>query len=182
MLKCVQTCSKLVQMYSNVFICVQTCSKLVLMWSAMGLAPRWRDIHMNTFIHSPVNPLLVDIISYNQSLLSHLCLVILYLPLLTFSIQFFYLRWLVTLITSVILITLITSIISPILYQDHLTVIKLKKKRGGGPSTHHPPQGRILTTFRLFVVARCRQRGRIWTNFRLFFVAGGGGLKSALFT
>ena len=24
------------------------------------------EIHMNTFIHSPVNPLLVDIASYNQ--------------------------------------------------------------------------------------------------------------------
>ena len=75
-LKCVQTCSKLVQMYSNVFICVQTCSKLVLMWCAMGLTqhscktnvPRWRDVNMNTFFHSPVNPLLVDIASYSQRL------------------------------------------------------------------------------------------------------------------
>ena len=62
------------------------------------------------------------------------------------------------------------------------TIIKLKKKRGGGPSTLHSPQGRILTTFHLFVVARCGQQVRIWINFRLFFVAGGGGLKSALFT
>ena len=44
------------------------------------------EIHMNTFIHSPVNPLLVDIASYNQSLSSRLCLVIFYFPLLTFSI------------------------------------------------------------------------------------------------
>ena len=41
---------------------------------------------MNTFIHSPVNPLLVDIASYSQSLSCHLCLVVFDLPLLTFSI------------------------------------------------------------------------------------------------
>ena len=68
------------------------------------------------------------------------------------------------------------------IYFDYLTVLDLSKKGGGHPPTHHPPQGRILTTFRLFFVARCGQRGRILTNFRLFFVAGGGGLKSALFT
>ena len=54
------------------------------------------------------------------------------------------------------------------IYFDYLTVSDLSKKGGGGAipqaPTHHPPQGRILTTF------------------RLFFVAGGGGLKSALFT
>ena len=48
--------------------------------------PRWRDVHMNTFIHSPVNPLLVDIASYSQSLSCRLCLVVFDLPLLTFSI------------------------------------------------------------------------------------------------
>ena len=43
---------------------------------------------------------------------------------------------------------------------------QIKEKEGGRnhPPTHHPLQRRILTTF------------------RLFFVAGGGGLKSALFT
>ena len=104
--KCDQTCLKLVQMCWNVFklvqnlfkcvhfIYVQTCSKLFLMWCTKGITryscktdvPWWRDVHMNTFIHSPVNPLLVDIASYNQSLSSRLCLVIFYLPLLTFSI------------------------------------------------------------------------------------------------
>ena len=139
---------------------------------------------MNTFIHSPVNPLLVDIASYNQSLSSRLCLVIFYLPLLTFSIL-------------ILLFTLINHInhVSHINYFNHVNHVtnfiprslngnQIKEKEGGGnhPPTHHPPQGRILTTFRLFFVARCGQRGRILTNFRLFFVAGGGGLKSALFT
>ena len=140
--------------------------------------PRWRDIHMNTFIHSPVNPLLVDIASYNQSLSSRLCLVISYLPLLTFSIL-------------ILLFTLINHInhVSHINYFNHVNHItnfiprslnsnQIKEKEGERtihpPLSHHPPQGRILTTFRPFVVARCRQQGRIWTNFRLFFVAGGG--------
>ena len=148
--------------------------------------PRWRDVHMNTFIHSPVNPLLVDIASYSQSLSCRLCLVVFYLPLLSFSIL-------------ILLFTLINHInhVSPINYSNpvnHVTNFiprslngnQIKEKEGGRtihpPLTHHPPQGRILTTFRLFVVARCRQRGRIWTNFRLYFVAGGGGLTSALFT
>ena len=135
-----------------------------------------------THEYSPVNPLLDDIASYNQSLSSRLCLVIFYLPLLTFSIL-------------ILLFTLINHInhVSHINYFNHVNHVtnfiprslngnQIKKKRGGGPSTHHPPQGRILTTFRLFVVARCGQRGQIWTNFRFFFVAGGGGLKSALFT
>ena len=84
--KCDQTCLKLVQMCWNVFklvqnlfkcvhfIYVQTCSKLFLMWCTKGITryscktdvPWWRDVHMNTFIHSPVSPLLVDIASYNQ--------------------------------------------------------------------------------------------------------------------
>ena len=94
---------------------------------------------MNTFIHSPVNPLLVDIASYNQSVSSRLCLVIFYLPLLTFSILIL-LFMLINHINHVSHINYFNhSITSPILYQDHLTVIKLKKKRGGGPSTHHPP-------------------------------------------
>ena len=109
-----------------------------------------------------------------------------YLPLLTFSIL-------------ILLFTLINHInqVSHINYFNHVNYVtnfiprslngnQIKEKEGGRtihpPLTHHPPQGRILTTFRLFVVARCGQRGRIWTNFRLFFVAGGGGLKSALFT
>ena len=148
--------------------------------------PRWRNVHMNTFIHSPVNPLLVDIASYSQSLSCRLCLVVFDLPLLTFSIL-------------ILLFTLINHIkhLSHINYfnqVNHVTNFiprslnsnQIKEKEGGRtvhpPLTHHPPQGRILTTFRLFFVARCRQRGRILTNFRLFFVAGGGGLKSALFT
>ena len=84
--KCDQTCLKLVQMCWNVFklvqnlfkcvhfIYVQTCSKLFLMWCTKGITqyscktdvPWWRDVHMNTFIHSPVSPLLVDIASYYQ--------------------------------------------------------------------------------------------------------------------
>ena len=81
-----QTCLKLVQMCWNVFklvqnlfkcvhfLYVQTCSKLFLMLCTKGITwyscktdvPWWRDVHMNTFIHSPVSPLLVDIASYNQ--------------------------------------------------------------------------------------------------------------------
>ena len=84
-----KTCSKSVQMCSNLFTCVKTCSnlfkcihfiyvqtwsKLFLMWCTKGITryscktdvPWWRDVHMNTFIHSPVSPLLVDIASYNQ--------------------------------------------------------------------------------------------------------------------
>ena len=49
--------------------------------------------------------------------------------------------------------------------------------------SHPPPTARAdFDYFPPFFVARCGQRGRILTNFRLFFVAGGGGLKSALFT
>ena len=99
--------------------------------------PRWRDVHMNTFIHSPVNPLLVDIASYNQSLSSRLCLVIFYLPLLTFSIL-------------ILLFTLINHInhVSPINYFNHVNHVtnfiprslngnQIKKKEGG--RTIHPP-------------------------------------------
>ena len=32
----------------------------------VGPCPGWRDVHMNTFIHSPVSPLIVGIASYNQ--------------------------------------------------------------------------------------------------------------------
>ena len=57
LLKCVQTCSKLVQM---------RCTKGITQYSCKTDVPWWRDVHMNTFIHSPVSPLLVDIASYNQ--------------------------------------------------------------------------------------------------------------------
>ena len=68
------------------------------------------------------------------------------------------------------------------IYFDYLTVLDLSKK-GGGASLHPPPTARAdFDYFPPFFVARCGQRGRILTNFRLFFVAGGGGLKSALFT
>ena len=94
------------------------------------------EIHMNTFIHSPVNPLLVDIASYNQSLSSRLCLVIFYLPLLTLSIL-------------ILLFTLINHInhVSHINYFNHVNHVtnfiprslngnQIKEKEGG---EDHPP-------------------------------------------
>ena len=81
-LKYVQTCSnvfKCIKMCSDALKCVQMCSNLFKtcskqMWCTKGIiqyfcktdVPWRRDAHMNTFIHSPVSPLLVYIASYNQ--------------------------------------------------------------------------------------------------------------------
>ena len=54
-------------MCSNVFKRVQTClnTKGITQYSCKTDVPGWSDVHMNTFIHSSVSPLLVDIASYN---------------------------------------------------------------------------------------------------------------------
>ena len=72
--KCAQTCLKLVQICSSMFNCVPPyskliqvrCNKVILQHSCKTDVPWWRDVHMNTFIHSPVSPSLFDIASYNQ--------------------------------------------------------------------------------------------------------------------
>ena len=38
----------------------------ITQYSSQAIVPGWRDVLMNTFIHSPVSPLIVDIASYNQ--------------------------------------------------------------------------------------------------------------------
>ena len=105
------------------------------------------------------------------------------LPLLTFSVL-------------ILLFTLINhnhhvSHINYFNYVNHITNFvprslngnQIKEKEGGEPSPHPPPTAKADFDYvPPFFVARCGQRGRILTNFRLFFVAGGGGLKSALFT
>ena len=42
------------------------CTKGITQYSCKTDVPGWRDIHMNTSIHSPVSPLIVSIASYNQ--------------------------------------------------------------------------------------------------------------------
>ena len=65
--KCVQICSNLFKTCSNVFKCVQMwCTKGIIQYSCKTDVPWWKDVHMNSFIHSPVSPLSVDIASYNQ--------------------------------------------------------------------------------------------------------------------
>ena len=97
---------------------------------------------MNTFIHSPVNPLLVDIASYNQSLSSRLCLVIFYLPLLTFSIL-------------ILLFTLINHInhVSHINYFNHVNHVTnfIPRSLNGNQILKkiHPPPTHPLSAFLL---------------------------------
>ena len=53
-------------------------------------------------------------------------------------------------------------------------VLDLSKKGGGHPPTHHPPQGRILTTFRLFLLQGADNEGGFWLISAFFLLQGAG--------
>ena len=60
------------------------------------------------------------------------------------------------------------------IYFDYLTVLDLSKKGRGHPPTHHPPQGRILTTFRLFLLQGADNEGGFWLISAFFLLQGAG--------
>ena len=60
------------------------------------------------------------------------------------------------------------------IYFDYLTVLDLSKKVGGHSPTHHPPQGRILTTFRLFLLQGADNEGGFWLISAFFLLQGAG--------
>ena len=60
------------------------------------------------------------------------------------------------------------------IYFDYLTVLDLSKKGGGHPPTHHPPQGRILTTSRLFLLQGADNKGGFWLISVFFLLQGAG--------
>ena len=156
--KCVQMWPNLFKTRSNVLKCVQTCSELVQMCSF--------HIRSNLFK------------TFSNVMSSRLCLVVFCLPLLTFSVL-------------ILLFTLINHIhhVSHINYFNYVNQItnfvlrslngnQIKEKEGGRtihpPLTHHPPQGRILTTFRLFLLQGADNEGGFWLISAFFLLQGAG--------
>jgi len=61
------------------------------------------------------------------------------------------------------------------IYFEILYSIRFKQKGGGGhPPTHHSPQGRILTTFRLFLLQGADNEGGFWLISVFFLLQGAG--------